>query len=159
MRWFVVVALALVLSACSQSDEDPGVASAGGAETGTETSVTPDAQAFTECMRDNGVDMADPDPDTGQPEFDPEVVGTEAFQTAMDACQELMPAGVREPADPGELDQYQAFAECMRENGLPDFPDPQPGGEGGLFPNSGADRNSPEFQQATEACGHLLTGE
>ncbi len=159
MRWIVVAALALVLSACSESGEDPGVASAGGADTKTETSVKPDAQTFTVCMRDNGVDLPDPNPDTGLPEFDPELVGTEEFEQAMEACQDLMPAGVREPADPGELDQYQAFAECMRDNGLPDFPDPQPGGEGGLFPNSGVDRSSPEFQQATEACGHLLTGE
>jgi hypothetical protein len=45
------------------------------------------------------------------------------------------------------------YAECMRENGVPEFPDPK---NGQLTlragPDTGIDPNSPEFQAAREAC-------
>ena len=47
-----------------------------------------------------------------------------------------------------------AFAQCVREHGVPDFPDPQ----NGHFLISGADQNNPNFQSATQACQHLLPG-
>lgn len=57
------------------------------------------------------------------------------------------------------------FSQCMRDNGVPDFPDPSfteggggivvggPGGEG-----PGFDPQSDEVQAAFEACGELLEG-
>ncbi len=167
------------LGACSEADDSPGVATVetggptdtgspsdsgrdggtgsgdGGSGSGSGDSEEPGPLAFTQCMRDNGVDMADPDPTTGRPQVgdgvDPD---SPAYQDAMEACQDLLPDGgaLSEP-DPAELDAYQAFADCMRQNGLPDFPDPQPGGEG-LF--EGIDRTSPAFGTALEACQDVL---
>lgn len=151
------------LGACSEADDAPEVAtaqtdapSAGpSAEPEATTGAEPGPLAFTQCMRDHGVDMADPDPTTGRPQVgdgvDPD---SPAYQEAMDACADLLPEGgaLSEP-DPAELDQFQAFAECMRDNGLQDFPDPQPGGQG-LF--EGLDRTNPGFQAALEACQDVL---
>ena len=47
-----------------------------------------------------------------------------------------------------------AYARCMRENGIPNFPDPV--GDGISLRGTGIDRNTPEFQAAAKACGHLL---
>lgn len=145
----VIAILAALLTGCAEQQPDPTAPNQPG--------PTPDAQAYAQCMRDHGVDMADPDPETGLPQLgdgvDPD---HPAVQEAAKACQDLMPAGAREQDD-GQ-DTYLKFAECMRENGLPDFPDPQPGSKGGVFGDSGVDRNDPAFQRAAEACQHLLAG-
>lgn len=51
-------------------------------------------------------------------------------------------------------DQAVAFAQCMRENGVPKYPDPEPDSDGRvrIGPGSGVDPNSPEFQKAMSAC-------
>ncbi|GIG71164.1 hypothetical protein [Phytomonospora endophytica] len=48
---------------------------------------------FVACMRDNGVDMPDPDPN-GKPQFDPKLLDDPDFKTAMNACQDLL-SGLR----------------------------------------------------------------
>lgn len=117
----------------------------------------PDAQAYAECMREHEIDMSDPDPSTGLPTLGDSVdPGSAAFQTAQDACGDLLPGGIRGEEDDTDTAAYLEFAECMRENGMPDFPDPQPGSGEGLFP--GIDRTDPAFAQATAACGDILTG-
>ncbi|MFF9126345.1 hypothetical protein ACF09J_24080 [Streptomyces sp. NPDC014889] len=55
-------------------------------------------------------------------------------------------------------DRALAFSQCMRDNGVPDFPDPPEGKGGGgirIGPDSGLDPNSSEFQKAREACQDL----
>ncbi len=48
------------------------------------------------------------------------------------------------------------FADCMRSNGVPDFPDPLQGG--GFQRISGLDKNSPALQAAQKACAKLAPG-
>ena len=51
-----------------------------------------------------------------------------------------------------------AFAACMRSSGVPNFPDPSPGG-GLLFRvTAGIDRSSPAFRAARAKCRKLLPG-
>jgi hypothetical protein len=58
--------------------------------------------------------------------------------------------------DPEEA--LQAFAECMREHGLEDFPDPQIDGNGGIEISAGdpGDFGRAELDAAMQACEHLL---
>ncbi|HSZ14338.1 MAG TPA: hypothetical protein VK790_09920 [Solirubrobacteraceae bacterium] len=51
-----------------------------------------------------------------------------------------------------------AFAKCMRSRGVPDFPNPKPGG--GLLFNArtGIDPSSPVFKAAQAKCSKLLPG-
>jgi hypothetical protein len=44
------------------------------------------------------------------------------------------------------------FAQCMRQNGVTNFPDPQ----NGRFVMSGSIQNNPHFQSAIHACQHFL---
>lgn len=60
-------------------------------------------------------------------------------------------------ADTGSLDEYEAllaFARCMQDNGVPDYPNPTD--DGINLMGTGIDRNSPEFQAAQDACDSLL---
>jgi hypothetical protein len=52
-------------------------------------------------------------------------------------------------------DAALAYARCMREHGISDFPDPQPGG-GPIQVGPGSNWNTPQFNAADDACKSLL---
>jgi hypothetical protein len=93
------------------------------------------AKRFAECMRNNGVsDFPDPGA-SGKFTIDAIVNGssldlsTPAFKQAMSACKDLEPAGFTGTKRSSQEQQAALkFAKCMRENGVPDFPDPTPNG-------------------------------
>lgn len=60
------------------------------------------------------------------------------------------PGGVDSEAS-ADSDPALKYAQCMRENGVPNFPDPVDG-RIMVTPESGLDPNSPAFQAAQEAC-------
>jgi hypothetical protein len=49
-----------------------------------------------------------------------------------------------------------AFAECMRANGVPSFPDPEPGGGTDFVMPAGANPAAPAFRVAQSKCQKLL---
>ncbi len=122
------------------------------------------ALEYSRCMRDNGL------PDFPDAEFngnggvhlglpdglDPE---SEGFKAAQEACKQHLPNGGEPPEpDPERLAKMREYAQCMRENGLPDFPDPNE--DGGIqFGGDGLDPESPEFQAADKACEDVRPGE
>jgi hypothetical protein len=55
-------------------------------------------------------------------------------------------------------DQALKFANCMRSNGVPNFPDPGSGGGIQIPLGSGLKPQSPAFQAARRTCGKLLPG-
>ena len=81
------------------------------------------------------------------------------WQSAMAACRKYLPGGGPPNLTPAErataAKAMLGFAACMRENGVPSFPDPN--GQGFLPPGSirGIDRNSSLLQRAFKACEHL----
>lgn len=87
--------------------------------------------AFTECMRDQGVDMPDPAP-PGQGggraveiKVDP---ASDKFEKANAECEPLLEAAMGDmeldPDEEAEMrEQMLEFAECMRDHGI-DMPDP-----------------------------------
>ena len=175
-------ALTLVLVACtggagaSSSDEvarlDDG---SGSPRASASPSASQDGEeallAFTECMREHGVDMPDPQLGEGGGVVfevpaggdDGDVVGPddEDFREADEACRHLLEGAGIGPGTGGELPEeiqeaMLAFAECMREQGI-DMPDP---GAGGLIGRVGGDDDidprSEAFQEAEEACREHL---
>lgn len=88
------------------------------------------AVKFAECMRANGVSEF-PDPDASG-EFaygikagsslDP---SSAAWQSAIDGCKNLEPARfIPTQFTAAQKAARLKFAQCMRANGVPDFPDP-----------------------------------
>jgi hypothetical protein len=59
----------------------------------------------------------------------------------------------------GDLrDAQLAYAQCMRDHGISEFPDPEPGGGIAVVgePGGDLDPDSPRFQAADDACKSLL---
>ncbi len=50
------------------------------------------------------------------------------------------------------------FSNCMRAHGVPNFPDPSPGGGLKLTPQSGLNAFSPSFQSAQKDCSKYAPG-
>ncbi|ONI70400.1 hypothetical protein ALI144C_47965 [Actinosynnema sp. ALI-1.44] len=160
-----VIALGVLLGGCGSGTGNQGVASAGGSgssapQTSAPASGDADEQArkFAKCMRDNGVDMPDPEPGGGF--GDKQIDRTSpAFQKAMDACKSALPGGGDlSKIDPKLVDELRAFTKCMRDNGI-DIPDPDPNSPMlGLDKIAGLDRNSPAFKKAMDACKDKVPG-
>ncbi|MEV0403310.1 hypothetical protein [Actinoallomurus sp. NPDC050550] len=128
----------------------------GGGTTGGSTK----AVKYAECMRKNGVpEFPDPAPDgrvmlTGKKGsgLDPE---SPQFKAATQACKAFAPQGAVGGGQPDPA--MLKFSQCMRKNGVPNFPDPQ-GGRLLMNAGSGIDPNSPQFQAAQKTCQKLLPG-
>jgi hypothetical protein len=185
MRFRALIALAVLLAACSgpAAGTDDGVASIDDstATTTAEAAADPEAAAiaFTECMRENGVEMEDPTVDAdgnvlpGRPTDLPEPEEGENVQIGPGALGEDLQAAFEEcgdlldgttfgftPEDQTELqDQLLALAQCLRDQGLdvadPDLSNPPGGGpqQGGPF---GIDFQDPEVQAAMEQCQEFM---
>ena len=91
------------------------------------------AVKFSECMRANGV-KGFPDPNvSGQLTIDGIANGSSldtnsaAFKQAISACRSLEPAGFTgNTRNAQEQAAALKFAQCIRDNGVKDFPDPAP---------------------------------
>ena len=119
--------------------------------------------AFTECMRDHGVDMPDPQP-AGDGEgrvitMEGEEMDRERFEEAQEACEPLMEEVVgdieRDPEREAEMrEQMLEFAQCMRDHGI-DMPDPTFSDDGRVEIGVGGDGREidpDEMDAANEAC-------
>jgi hypothetical protein len=116
--------LALICSGCSNAPSDNNAAN--------NTAANHDqAVKFAECMRNNGVSQF-PDPDaSGSFTIDGVVNGSSldttsaAWKNAIDACKALEPAGFMGTQRTAQQQQNALkFAQCIRDNGVKDFPDP-----------------------------------
>jgi hypothetical protein len=114
---------ALAIAGCSNTTAESGTTS------GTDRDK---AVKFAECMRDNGVNGF-PDPDaSGELTIDGVLNGSSidsdspAWKAAIRACKDLQPPGFTGKGKRSAEEQSAAnkFAQCIRENGVKDFPDP-----------------------------------
>lgn len=143
---------------------DPGVATAQSAAAGAKptasASATPDPDAplkFSKCMREHGMTWF-PDPSDGKLSIRvPDSVKKEDFDKAQQACRQWAPNGDNAPqASAEDLERGRQMAKCMRENGVPNFPDPGPKGEIALDSKLGIDPESPSFKAAQEKCDKYM---
>lgn len=125
---FALVAVVVLLSACgSTTSPSSGKTSADGGSTGKRDA----AEKFSQCMRKNGV-SGFPDPDaSGSITIDQVANGTSvdtdssAFTQALHACKSLEPVGFTGTArTPEQQAAALKFAQCVRNHGVSDFPDP-----------------------------------
>ncbi len=150
---------ALALTGCGGSGGGGG---AGGASpTPSASSSGQDGVRWARCMREHGVDVADPSAD-GQVRVTADDRNAAALEAATKACAAHAPKLDLDPARQQQVQQQAlAFARCMREHGI-DVPDPQAKGDGSVVigrPGQGGampDLQSPAFRAAQEACSKLL---
>lgn len=67
------------------------------------------------------------------------------------ACSSSSPKATPTASTPAGKGNPAAYAQCMRANGIPNFPDPGGAGQGVHLP-AGMDPNSPELRKADTAC-------
>jgi hypothetical protein len=143
-----LAALSLLVTACGSSSSNEPSSSADRGQ----------ALAFAKCMRANGVpNFPDPDASGRFRGVGHEAEGDPKFQAAQEACRDLAPGGEHERlGDPAFVAQMREFSQCMRENGLPDFPDPD--AQGRLRGPGHEQQNDPQYQAAFETCRGKLPG-
>jgi hypothetical protein len=161
---------AVLITACGYSS------SPGSGQTDTNASHSALLVRHSECMRSHGVSDF-PDPSTSQNgdnsfgvdgyNFNlPANLNTQspAYQSAEKACQGVIGLGASGPGRNSALVAKAkraalAHAECMREHGVPNFPDPTVIDNGGGIAQSsgrpGFNPRSPAFQQAQKICQPL----
>lgn len=181
----MIAAGVLALAGCGGS-RTPSVAAVSTAATRSAATSTATAAggrdpalAYGECMRSHGVSQF-PDPTPGGGLVIPNSIdpSSPAFQAAQTKCQKLMPGpaglapGTTTHPDPHWLAQMIKAAQCMRADGVPNFPDPttrvphpDTAGGGGIvsdidgvvfsFPHT-IDTQSPAFVRAARRCGFPL---
>ncbi|MFI0373408.1 hypothetical protein ACH35V_36580 [Actinomadura sp. 1N219] len=152
-----------LLAACGGSDDSSGGSGAatggggGGAAAGTGGTGGDQYVKYAQCMRQNGVpNWPDPIDGTkfrmprasdGTPLVDPK---TPQFKAASQKCKSIAPPGWDgSPQDPAVQAQMLKYAQCMRKNGVPQFPD------SGSLDTSRLDPESPQFKAADEKCKSL----
>jgi len=105
------------------------------------------ALRFSECMRANGVPSF---PDPGPSGYARRGINLQspAAQSATNACTHYLPPSGHSPTVPASV-RHQALllANCMRANGVPNFPDPDKNGDI-QFPVTSPIPQSPAFQRA-----------
>jgi hypothetical protein len=131
LRPLAAFAMVAVISAgCSSAPAETG--GSGGDNTAANRQK---AVKFAECMRHNGVTQF-PDPDaSGQLTLDGVLNGssldpnTPGWQNAIGACKDQEPPGfVGHKRTAQQQEGALKFAQCIRDNGVKDFPDPTPDG-------------------------------
>lgn len=179
-----MIALAAMLAACTATAAAPSVASLDDPATSgapgsspSPSAMTPQdaALAYARCMRENGVDMPDPVVSTdgdgsvsigqSRPDGGPSI-SKDDFREAEQTCRHLMEAAMPEAGPPlsaEDMDKMLAFAQCMRENGIPmEDPSADGGVRIGVSDNgSGGDGppvNGADLEAAHTACNSLLPG-
>jgi hypothetical protein len=123
--------MALISAGCgSNAPSETGTAgTAGSTASGADKNAADQGKAvkFAECIRNNGVsDFPDPD---AKGEFEYGVSVSRAVWTkAVDACKDLQPPGsLSSKRSPQQQTASLRFAQCVREHGVKDFPDPANG--------------------------------
>jgi hypothetical protein len=118
--------LAVIVAGCSNAPAGTANGGDGGTAVAREKAVK-----FAECMRNNGV-TGFPDPDaSGALTIDGVVNGSSldpnsaAWKRAIGACQSLEPSGFTgHRRTPEQQKAALVFAQCIRDHGVHDFPDP-----------------------------------
>jgi hypothetical protein len=148
--------VALIGAGCGGNGEGGG---------GNETAANQEkAVKFAQCMREHGVSQF-PDPDaSGELTIDGVLNGSSidsdspTWREAISACKDLQPPGFTGDGErsSGEQEAALRFAQCIRENGVPDFPDPaqgQPLVDTNRIPSSATDRGMSILNAAMQKCG------
>jgi hypothetical protein len=167
LAWLAVAALAgvsLVAAGCGGSSS-PAVAriapSTGDADASTSAAASDSGPgspaAYSACMRSHGVPTF-PDPNSqGLVQVTPGMgidPRSPAFTAAQQACQRLSSGAPSSQPQRQTLQGERRFSTCMRDHGVPAFPDPDAQGEltKEMMNAAGIDVSAPAVEAAARTC-------
>ncbi|MDG4856890.1 hypothetical protein P8605_01720 [Streptomyces sp. T-3] len=154
----VPLVFTVLLTGCGSQGGGTGVASADGVKkdgASASASLSADEMGvkFAQCMRENGVPMDDPEPGGGiQLRVDGSIPKS-TVDKALETCRKYQPQGAKGKDGKGG-EKMRAYAQCMRKNGVEEFPDPE---GGGMRIDKGI-AEDPDFDKAQEKCQDLMGG-
>jgi len=173
-----VVMVAVIAAGCGGTQSSSGTSTAAAVDTSSSRSnstaghtstashtrtVTPREKAvkFSECMRANGVsDFPDPNASGEFPAYGVSV-SPAVWKKAGAACKALQPPGTfSAKRSPAQESAALKFAQCIRENGVKDFPDPvngQPLIDTTRIPSANRPGGMTILNAAGQKCRDLLT--
>lgn len=161
-----LLTIALALNACTIGEEETkGVVSIDENTVSTtifdEVTFEEGVLDFAQCMREEGIDFPDPTFDIdGNPQFDNvDVENEDEFEEAFTNCEDILRNALPEQFDldpeveAALVDASLEFSQCMREEGISNFPDPTPGEFGFFaFRDAEIEWTSDDVQEAFEIC-------
>jgi hypothetical protein len=161
-RLRLTAALALVAAigaGCSDDTTEKGDAKATGGSK---------AVKFAACMREHGVSEFPDPPASGRLTIDGVVNGSSldpdapAWKRAIATCKELQPSGFTGDGKRSTAQQETAleFAQCIRDNGVEDFPDPvngQPLVDTNRIPSAATSSGMTALNAAMQTCGDAFS--
>jgi hypothetical protein len=166
LRPLVTLAIvALIGAGCSDGSaesDNTGTGSSGGNKNANRNK----GMKFAACMRHNGVSEF-PDPNaSGELTIDGVLNGSSldpnspAWKEAIGACKDLQPPGFTGDKDvtPEEQNLRLKFAQCIRDNGVEDFPDPAKGDplvDTNRIPSANQPGGMSILNAAMRACGDV----
>src|SRR3954451_2068384 len=152
--------IGLVGAGCgSTASSESGTASNSGSGATKTVSDQDKLVKLAECIRAHGVPhFPDPDP-KGEYQFGIDV-SPAVWKKATEACRDLTPPGTFSgKRSPKQQSDALRFAECVRENGVKDFPDPVNGDpliDTTKIPSSNRPGGMTILKAATRKCGPIL---
>lgn len=154
----LVPLLVIALAGCGGGSDTDGVAAAGG-PTSTANGGTDQDKAlrYVQCLRGEGIDVADPD--NGKlPAIEQGTVDDDKFAAAEQKCRQYRPtnAPAGDGVDAAELEGLRKVAQCMRGKGFPEYPDPDPKTGSISLDGTGIDPKDPKVKQAQDECHQLI---
>ena len=156
----LVALISLISAGCgSNAPSESGTASSTGTGDTKKVSDQDKAVKLAECIRAHGVPhFPDPDP-KGESQFGIDV-SPAVWKKATDACKDLTPPGTFSgKRSPKQQSDALRYAECVRENGVKDFPDPVNGDpliDTTKIPSSNRPGGMTILNAATKKCGPIL---
>jgi hypothetical protein len=135
----------------------------------TDAQILAIGREAAQCIREHGVpNFPDPVVSAGQLALpnEEQALAPPGADAAVEACRSILerlpPSALGEDEDrpgPEDVSQLLKFAQCIREHGIPDWPDPKADGS---FPILGTplerEGKSQRMQRATEACNQYWDG-
>ena len=161
-----MAALAMLTAACSGSPSSTG---SGGSSNAGGSANSEIGVNYASCMRSHGVPKY-PDPDSsnelanGLPKVSLQQLGVSSpqYQAAQNACVRLLPNGgqMTQAQSQQDLNAMRRYAQCMRSDGVPTWPDPtyDPAAGWGfnLVHVHGFDPNSTQIENKMDGCNRGL---
>lgn len=124
-----VLLAGLLVAGCGSGEDQPQVAAIGAGR----SSGKPDedrgrqAERYRDCLLQHRVTLLDHPTAEGMPQIDKVRTPVEVASFAYERCRPLLPtAGEVVKVAPEEIEARRRLAACVREQGVPEYPDPDP---------------------------------
>jgi hypothetical protein len=108
---------------------------------------------YSQCMRAQGIAWY-PDPQANGDMVASEPPGDDhqKLQAAEQACRKYNPINDANPVSSEDLAKLRKMSQCIRDQGIANYPDPETNGAVNLNKSSGISPDDPSFKKALNVC-------